>query len=436
MARDGKTHIFRGRTFTEAVAKAKNKLGKDISIVQRRNIKEKNLFSKLKLGGEALAVELEVEVTPPDEPKRPSPPNGAPVAPHPLLKTYAKALEGMEKHTPQAAQAMREAAAPLARIGEASSGIAGRLDDLQKALERSSRENADMRDELRLMLSLQARGGLPAVGPEFLEFHRLLVDADVDEDIAREVIEGVQRDNPGLAGRDAIREALRRGVARRIPAAGPVLLTEGGPTVVALVGPSGVGKSTSVVKLAIQYAVRGGKTAGVINEDLRRPGADAQINNLGKLFGIAVTTANEPGEIADVVKSMSNRDLILLDTGGRSPRDAGGIERLAGIVRAAGADEVHLLLSSVSSEKSMTETVARYRPVGFDRVMLTKLDECVSFGSVFNVACGLSEGFSYVTTGPDYAQPIEPADGLVLADLVLGLTEVEAGSSEGAADSA
>ncbi|MCC8190005.1 MAG: hypothetical protein LIP77_05115 [Planctomycetes bacterium] len=191
-----------------------------------------------------------------------------------------------------------------------------------------------------------------------------------------------------------------------------------------MVGPSGVGKSTSVVKLAIQYRMKGGKSVGVVNEDLRRPGADGQITNLGRLFGISVNTVAEPEEMADVVQSLANRDVILVDTGGRSPRDARGIDRLARILRAADADEIHLLLSGVSSEKMMRETVARYEPSGFDRIIMTKLDECVSFGSLVNVGSGLAAGISYVTTGPDYTTPIQPADSGELADIVLGLATV------------
>ena len=433
MARDGKTHIFKGKTYVEAVAKAKTKLGKDISIVKRRDVKEANLFSKLtsgKLGGDSLSVELEVAVAPPAA--RPAKKEEATTNPNPLLRTYAKALEGAERHTPAAKRALAEAGAPFLDIGETSTGIAGRLDDLQKAVEKTNRENADLRDELRMMISLQARGGVPVVGPELLTSYRRLADNDVSEELAREIVESVQRDNPGLTGAENVLGALRQAVARRIPVAGPVLPIEGGPTVVAVVGPSGVGKSTSVVKLAIQYAMHGRKSVGVINEDLRRPGADGQINNLGRLFGISVTTAAEPEEIADVVKSMSGRDFILIDTGGRSPRDAKGIESLADILRAAGAHETHLLLSGVSSEKMMEETVARYRPTGFDRIILTKLDECVTYGGVVNVGSRLANGFSYVTTGPDYTCPIEPANSLRLADLALGLETVDAESGCGA----
>ncbi|MCD8349261.1 MAG: hypothetical protein LUC93_01445 [Planctomycetaceae bacterium] len=426
MAKNSKTQIFRGKTYTEALVKAKSQLGADFSIVTRRDVREGNLFSKLtsgKLGGDCLAVEL--EVAPMAEPEVAKDKEVGKPGAHPLLRSYAKALEGAEKHGPAARRAMTEAASPFVHLGEAASGISGRLDAFQKELEKSSKENADLREELRMIITLQARGGVPAVTPQLLDCYRLLTKADVDEALARDLVEKLQAEWPGLLDPEDIRRELLRAVARRIPAAGPILPREGKPTVVALLGASGVGKSTSVVKLAIQFAMKAQKSVAVVNEDLRRPGADGQINNLGRLFGIAVATASEPEEMADVIRSMSSRDLILVDTGGRSPRDAKGIDRLAAIVRAAGADETHLLLSCVSSARTMRETALRYKPTGYDRIMLTKLDECVSYGDVLNVGAELAEGIGYITTGPDYTKPIEPADSVALAEMVLGWREVK-----------
>ncbi len=429
MANDSKTQIFRGNSYTEALLKAKKEYGSDFSIVTRRDVREANLFSKLtsgKLGGDNVAVELEVAPGPPEPVKSRKKPLTAPE--HPLLRSYAKAIEGAERHAPAAKQMMTAAAAPYVSVGETSTGIAGRLDEFQRELEKTSRANAVLRDELRLLVTLQARGGCPAVSPGLLDGYRTLTENDVADALAREIVEGIQRERPALTEAGDIETALLAAVARRFPSAGPLLLEEKGPTVIALVGASGVGKTTSVAKLAIHFTMNMRKSVGLINEDRRRPGAESQINNLNRIFGIPVATATEPGEMRDVMRSMAGRDLILLDTGGRAPRDDAGIGRLADIIRAAGAHETHLLLSGVHSEKTMRETALRFRPTGVNRVILTKLDECVTFGGLLNVAAEMPEGLSYVTDGPNYTRPIEPADAGVLAELVLGLRHIEAGT--------
>lgn len=433
-AKNSKTQVFRGTTYTEALLKAKKEFGSEFSIVKRRDVREANLFSKLtsgKLGGDNLAVELEVAPSSP-EPKAKEPPPLTGAA-HPLLRSYTKALEGAEKHDPAVKKAMTAAATPFVSVGETSSGIAGKLAEFQKVLDQNRKENASLRDELRMLFTLQAKGGVPSVSPALLDAYSRLSKADVSDEMGREIVEELERECPGVNNPEETERRLLFSLARRFPMAGPLLPSESGPTVIAVIGASGVGKSTSISKLAIQYFMNEQKSVGVINEDLRRPGADSQINNLGRLFPISVSSASEPEEVRDALRSMSGKDLILLDTGGRSPLDKKGIDRLAQIIDVVGATETHLVLSGVSSEKTMRETVNRYRPTGFNRIIVSKLDECISFGSLLNVCSEVAVGLSYLTTGPTYTKPMEPADGMMLAELVLGLRgiEVESDGLEG-----
>ncbi|MDR3077480.1 MAG: hypothetical protein LBV15_01805 [Planctomycetota bacterium] len=427
--RESKTQIFRGRTFTEAVTKAKHDLGKDIVVVNRRDVRQKNLFNRLsagKLGGETLEVELEVTLAGGEAEERDA---AAGAAGHPLLRrAYAKALEGREKHSQEARLAMAAVSAAHLDVGEASTGLANRLDRIQKGLDDNRRENSGRLDEILGIISLGARGGLPAVSPELIRRYRDLVERGIEEPLAREIAEEVQRESSRDAEGDAawLDERILRAVARRIPEAAPIASRRDGPTVAAMIGSSGVGKSTSVAKLAIRLGVKGKRSVGIVNEDMRRPGAEGQMNNLGRIFGLPVATASGPDEMRDAVGSMTGCDLILVDTAGRSPRDEAGIGQLAKILRAAGADEIHLLLSSLSSERTLLESAARFRPAGFNRVVFTKLDECFRHGGILNAASRLSEGLSYVTTGPEYASPIRPAESAWLADLILGRADVAA----------
>ena len=288
-----------------------------------------------------------------------------------------------------------------------------------------NRKRKELREELLAFMSLQARGGLPRVDPALLDEYRRLVAADIDANLARELVEQVQGEAP--SGREAVREALCREVARRIPSAGPILLREGRPTLVALVGPTGTGKSTTIAKLAVDFTVRRKKLVGLINEDSTRPGADSQMKNLGQLMGLPVKSVDDPAKLAAALKSMSGLDLILLDTGGRSPRDAQGIDGLAAMIRAARPDETHLVISSGTAEKAMFDIVERFRGIGFDRLIMTKLDEALTHGVVLNFASRLADGLSYVTTGPKYLESLVSAESALLAKLVMGLSRVADG---------
>ncbi|MDR1612114.1 MAG: hypothetical protein LBT97_04940 [Planctomycetota bacterium] len=424
MAKRGATHVFRAKTCTEAIGKATAKLGRNISIVNRREVREENLFSKLtagKLGGDMMEVELEVEVSEPDAAKSGTEPPADPKSNHLLDKTYARALAS-------AARRPAPVDAALCTLGSASAGLAGRLDEMQRAvIARLERDRADLRGELRSLLSLQARGGVPNVSPELIaEYQRLVDEADMAEDVARNVVEMVHS-AAGAGGAGMLRSALRGELARRIPAAGPILLREGKTTVAALVGPTGAGKSTTIAKLAVDFALRKKKTVGLINEDDTRPGADCQMKNLGQIMSLPVKSVNEPAQAAEAVRAMGDLDLVLVDTGGRSPRDVRGMEKLREVIRAVKPDETHLVLASGVSEKLMFHAVARFRNIGFDRLILTKLDEAITHGGILNLFSKLADGLSYVTTGQKYLESLVAADGDLLARLILGMAEVAEG---------
>ncbi|MDR1520142.1 MAG: hypothetical protein LBU23_08385 [Planctomycetota bacterium] len=209
-------------------------------------------------------------------------------------------------------------------------------------------------------------------------------------------------------------------MSRRLPVAAPVLLRETGPTVVAAIGPSGMGKTTTIAKLAIQFGVKDRRRVGLINEDFRRPGAEGQINNLGRMFGLAIATASGPGEMREAVESLAGQELILIDTSGRSPLDGDAIGALTETLRAAGVHETHLVLSSLASDRTLAGLAERFRPAGFDRIIMTKLDESLCRGDILNAMSRLADGLSYVTSSPDYSAPIRAADRAWLAELILG----------------
>ena len=454
MAKSGSTHVFRGKTFNEAVHKATSKLGKNINLVERRDVKVENLFSKItsgKLGGDSVEVELVVEVVDQAAGKKAdgggkagssagkpgaAAGTGKPgPATNPLLdKSYAKAIELAAKRSlPDTFSASKP------ETGAAATGLAALMEEMKATLERVSdenriarerqeRENRTVCEKFGAMLSLQARGGLPRVGPELLEAFQHLLAADISDDFARELVEELEADDRRLAADAAmLRVELARIVASRIPSAGPIMLRSGKPTVVALIGPTGVGKSTTIAKLAVDFSMKRNKSVGLVNEDRSRPGADSQLKNLGQIFGLPTETADNPEKVGKIIRSMSGLDLILLDTGGRSPRDAEGLDELKRVIQAAQPDETHLVLSTCSSEKTVFETVNRFRGVGFDRLIFTKLDETETHGALITMAARLANGLSYVTTGQKYTESLVLADGRVLADLVTGARRVTDG---------
>jgi len=181
-----------------------------------------------------------------------------------------------------------------------------------------------------------------------------------------------------------------------------------------------VGKTTTVAKLAATFKLRHGKKVGLITADTYRIAAVEQLRTYASIIGIPLQVAGTPDEMQKAVRSLANCDVILIDTAGRSQNDQNRIAELSRIVTAADPHEVHLVLSSTAGEKVLLKEAEVFSEVGIHRVVLTKLDEAVSFGMLINVIREVGKQLSFVTTGQEVPEHLECGRGERLAALVLG----------------
>jgi len=262
--------------------------------------------------------------------------------------------------------------------------------------------------------------------PDALAQHYLtLLENEVAAEIADEVI-GLVRDelSPAEMTDGAIvQQTLLRHLAAMIPADGdvpkPVVTQDGRPLTIALVGPTGVGKTTTVAKLAAAYKLRHGKKVGLVTSDTYRIAAVDQLRTYAEIIGLPLKVALSPTEMASTCQSLSDCDVILIDTAGRSQRDSGRLEELRKFIGAANPHQTHLVLSSTASEAVLLEAAQRFGQVKPDRVIFTKLDEAVNFGVLLTVARRVALKLSYVTNGQEVPDHIEVGRPERLARLLL-----------------
>jgi flagellar biosynthesis protein FlhF len=189
--------------------------------------------------------------------------------------------------------------------------------------------------------------------------------------------------------------------------------------VLAFIGPTGVGKTTTIAKLAGLCAMVEQKNVALITVDTYRIAAVEQLKTVGEIMNVPVKVVFTPEEIRDCLGELEDKDVVFLDTAGRSHKNTGQLTELISFLEQAQAEEVYLVLSGTSKTEDLFDIVQTFKPMRVTALILTKLDETSSYGSVFNVACKAKLPIAYFTMGQSIPDDIEQADPVKLAQMLL-----------------
>jgi flagellar biosynthesis protein FlhF len=287
-------------------------------------------------------------------------------------------------------------------------GLSQRLETIESLV---AQLNADSR-----------RGGREEVPDELFHLYAELIDADVDDQEARGLVLDLRRQCSAEDLKDPLRvSTLLAGlVEKQVPCSGPICVTPGRRTVVALVGPTGVGKTTTIAKLAANFKLRDGVKVGLVTVDTYRVAAVEQLRTYAEIIDLPMHVVTSPREMRRALEELAGMDLVLIDTAGRSPRDELKIQELRSFLAEAGVDQVHLVLSLVASARALEKTAEKFRTVGVTSLLLTKLDEAPGVGAVLSAANRIKLPISYFTTGQDVPDDIEAASPARAVRLILG----------------
>jgi len=205
-----------------------------------------------------------------------------------------------------------------------------------------------------------------------------------------------------------------------IPVAGPITLEPGRRKIIALIGPTGVGKTTTIAKLAAEFHLKQNRRVGLITVDTFRIAAVDQLRAYADIIGTPLAVAASPREMTAALSRMKDVDLVLIDTAGRGPHDLLGMQKLSAILQRADIDEVHLALSSVTSPAELPRAIDGFAEFGATHLILTKLDESASLDVTLAALRNCPLPLRYVTTGQRVPNDIEPADAERLMERPVG----------------
>lgn len=263
----------------------------------------------------------------------------------------------------------------------------------------------------------------PQLPEELFEHYTQFINNQVCDELAIEIVLAIQKQlrPEQLQQQPLVKERLADYIEKLIATTGAIRRTKSsGPHIVALIGPTGVGKTTTIAKLAANLKVREKKRVGLITIDTFRMAAIDQLKKYAEILGSNLCAVSSPNELKNAVEQLGDCDFILIDTAGRSPNDALKLHELQSFLASAAPDETHLVLSTTASQACIELAVERFSEIKIDRMIFTKLDEAAHVGVVLNVLRKINKPLSYITTGQDVPDDIEVGRARRLAQLILG----------------
>ena len=236
-----------------------------------------------------------------------------------------------------------------------------------------------------------------------------MIENQVREELAHSLAkqtEQMLRKQPGTNAAEVLEHLLLEQLGR----AGPILHKKFTQKVILILGPTGVGKTTTIVKLAADFSVKQKKKVGIINTDTFRIGAQEQLQTYADILGVPLQVVYWADELENALENMSDRDIIFVDTAGKRPGDEQHKEDLLEIVRILRPEDILLCLAATTGFASIKEMVDTYGFVGDYRIMITKTDETKFRGPLLNISWYTQKPLAYITTGQNVPDDIEVVD--------------------------
>jgi len=281
-------------------------------------------------------------------------------------------------------------------------------------------------DELRQMKESIAKLSKQSMGNHEDEIYESVIELLKEQEIASHVIDTwldqykqMLNVNEQEGTAEQFAEFVRDGIRQLIESVAPEGI-QSHTRVIYVAGPTGVGKTTTIAKLAADQLFRHGRKVGFITSDTYRIAAVEQLRTYATILNIPLEVVNSPADLMRAMKSLEHCDLIFMDTAGRNFRNELLVSELNSLLKPLDSSETYLVLSMTSKYRDMAKIVEHFQKYQLDKVIFTKLDETDTYGSILNVIHDYQLKLSYITDGQNVPEDIRLLQSDRLIQLILG----------------
>jgi flagellar biosynthesis protein FlhF len=418
---------FLGKTESEAVEAAKKELGDGIVIMNVKEVKKKGLFGFFQKKQVEVTVALEEEREQEKQIKKD-------------IRDAVQSVKSIAGITGETDKNSYNTGSPGRIQGDGTENIEKKLDSLQTLLQNQLNIGQAVTDNLKSVLESSdkeeaapkeedkpAQSDAEGRNEEQESFFKLLyntmIENEVDEKFANQIIEDAGKNSKPNIPFDYILAGIYQKMVLKFGKSSGIVPAKSGPKTVFFIGPTGVGKTTTIAKIASRFAMEEKKKVALITTDTYRIAAAEQLHTYANILEVPFRVIYTADELAGAVKDFEGYDYIFVDTAGHSPQNEEHMEKLKEFIDAAkGVSEyqVFLVLSATTKYKDLLNIAERYGGITKYQLIFTKIDETSTLGNLINVKLHMDTPIAYVTYGQNVPEDIESFNPQKTVKQILG----------------
>jgi flagellar biosynthesis protein FlhF len=248
---------------------------------------------------------------------------------------------------------------------------------------------------------------------------KALINNDIDIQVAEQIVKNLPttHQNDQFVSPE-LKELMMEQIKKKLQNIEGIEVPKMGRKIVAFIGSTGVGKTTTIAKIAANFAIHHGYSVALVTADTYRVSAVEQLKTYSDIMGIPIHVVYTADELKKVLDVNWDKQLILIDTAGRSPHNSDQLTELDKLLQVDDSIEKYLVLSTTTKYKDALDIVEKFAICSPNKVIFTKLDEARNIGTIINLLYKIPIPLSYITTGQNVPDDIELADPRKLTQLM------------------